>query len=284
MLLLCLAGDLGGELADGPEARSEGFYAALYEEPDRLRAEDLNRALQPDHLERLRYTNFPLQAYGALFKWEVLVRDVIEIYRRPWQDVATAHNLTMPDDEDVLRAVDLRPERAIMQNFLWSDDWGETQQLAFEHFEAKARVLESFDFAPADGVLEWLQTLKEYQVPCCCCAGTSLLKNQAEQMLSSAGLADYIDAVVSAEDGCETPEQTYLVSCVKVRRPPERCVVFEDSPRGIVAAHDAQIKAVGVVSSLHNGGDLRHAEMRVSGLDDLSLMSLRDIFKDASPI
>ena len=32
------------------------------------------------------------------------------------------------------------------------------------------------------------------------------------------------------------------------------------------------------------GGDLRHADMRVSGFDDLSLMSLRELFKDQKPI
>ena len=41
-------------------------------------------------------------------------------------------------------------------------------------------------------------------------------------------LSDY----VTAEDGCETTSESYLVSCVKVRRPPEKCVVFEDDQWG----------------------------------------------------
>ena len=36
---------------------------------------------------RLRFTNFPLQAYGALFKWDLLVEDVLEVYRAPWRMV-----------------------------------------------------------------------------------------------------------------------------------------------------------------------------------------------------
>ena len=55
----------GGRYDDAAEGRTAGWYAALAEAPDRLRASDLNEVLPPDHLERLRFTNSPLQAYGA---------------------------------------------------------------------------------------------------------------------------------------------------------------------------------------------------------------------------
>jgi beta-phosphoglucomutase-like phosphatase (HAD superfamily) len=281
--VICTAGDFGGAVVDDEETRTEGYFASLAEQPEMLRAADLNVALQPDHLSRLKFMNFPLQAYGMLFKWEVLVNDCIEVYRKPWQAVAEEHGLPMPDDDDVMRAVGMRPERAIMQTFLWSDDWGFTQQLAFEHFEAKNNVLSTLEFEPAEGVLQWLETLHEYQVPCCICAGTSLSKPAIEVVLSKAGLSDYFDAMVTQEDGCETAEQSYLVACIKTRRPPERCVVFDDDPRGVIAAHDAMIKAV-AVTGMHSSGELRHADLRISGLDDLSLMSLRDLFRDSAPI
>ena len=258
---------------------SEGYWAPLAESPDRLRSSDLNELLQPDHLERLRYANNPLMAYGALFKWEVLMREVSALYVRPWALVAAAHDLPEPDADDVLRVIGMRPERAIQQVFGWTDDWGFTQQLAFEHFEQRASVLESFEFECSDGAREWLELLQQYSVPCCCCCST-LDEATARASLSRAGIEQYFEAVVTAEDGCETPEQTYLLSSLKVRRPPERCVVFEDDPRGIAAAHDSTTKAVAVVgSSRSTGFELRHADMRVGGLDDLSLMSLRELFQ-----
>ena len=309
-------GELGeGRYGDAGGGRTQGYWAALMEAPDRLRASDLNELLQPDHLDRLRFTNFPMQAYGALFKWEVLVHDAIELYRRPWAIVAAEHDLPPPDDDDVMRAVGacphgypplvslhsmhrhrpcivflspragMRPERAIQQTFLWSDDWGFTQQLAFEHYEAKQKVVETFEFQPAEGAVEWLTILKEYQVPCCVCAGTSLDLSAARLALRTAGLDELVDEYVTAEDGCETAEQTYLVSCIKVKRPPERCVVFEDDQRGIISAHDASAKVVAVLgNSGRLGGDLRNADMRVTDLGDLSLMSLRELFKGSGPI
>ena len=98
-------GELGETRDETANGRTEGFYAALAEAPDRLRAADLNEVLQPDHLDRLRFTNFPLQAYGALFKWEVLVRDVLDAYRRPWEIVAEENGFAPPEDDEVLRAV-----------------------------------------------------------------------------------------------------------------------------------------------------------------------------------
>ena len=280
-------GELGGAVADDArEQRTEGFYAALYEEPDRLRASDLNEVLMPDHLDRLRFTNFPLMQHGALFKWDTIVDGVLEVYRRPWQLVAEQNDLRVPDDEEVLRSVGMRPERAIMA-FRWTDDWGQTQQLAFDHFQAKATVFRESEFTPTDGVLPWLTLLQQYQVPCCLCAGTSLDRAAVETVLSKAGLTDFFESCVCMEDGCETAEQAYLVGAIKLRRPPSRCVVFEDDPKGIAAAHEATSKVVAVMGQPGSGGfgsDLRHADMRIPAFDSLSLMSLRELFKDAPPV
>ena len=101
-------GELGGELGRADGGRTEGYWASLMDAPDQLRASDLSEVLQPDHLNRLLFANFPLQAYGALFKWDVLVRDPIEVYRRPWALVAAENDLPPPDDEDVMRAVGAR--------------------------------------------------------------------------------------------------------------------------------------------------------------------------------
>ena len=41
-------------------------------------------------------------------------------------------------------------------------------------------------------------------------------------------------------------------------------------------------KVVAIVGK-HPGYDLKHAELRVSGLDELTLMSIRDVFRDEAP-
>jgi len=268
-----------GEEDEESTRRTEGYWAPLLDSPDRLRASDLNELLHPDHLERLRYQNSPLMAYGALFKWEVLLQGVLQLFVQPWAEVAKQHDLPVPDEDDVFRAQGMRPERAIQQIFRWTDDWGLSQQLAFEHYEAQRRVMREAEFVPSDGAVEWLHLLNEYGVPCCCCSSSIDLET-AKLALTRAGLDKFFDVLVTAEDGCETAEQCYLVSAVKVRRPPARCVVFEDDPRGVVSAHEATSKVVAVYGGARASAlDMRHADVRVSSLEDLSLMSLRELFK-----
>lgn len=66
---------------------------------------------------------------------------------------------------------------------------------------------------------------------------------------------------------------------LQLKRPPERCVVFSDESRGIIDAHEATCKAVGVLTPGSLGGDLRSSDVRISGFDDLSLMTMRELFK-----
>jgi len=273
-------GELGEE--ENSSMRGEGFWTPLLEEPDRLRGSDLNEWLQPGYLERLRFINFPLQAYGMLFKWEVLIDDALEVDTRPWVMVASANNLRVPDNDAVLRAMAMLPERAITQVFRWTDDIFWARQLAGEYYEARAEVVRSHDFKLAEGALEWLEILKKYEVPCCFCAGTSLDRTSAEQLAARAGFDHLIHDYVTLEDLCETPEQTYLVASIKLRRPPEKCAVFEDNARGVAAAHDATAKAVAVFSSVAVKDELykmRSADLRVNTFNDLTLFLLRELFK-----
>merc|ERR1719482_905644 len=124
-------------------------------------------------------------------------------------------------------------------------------------------MMRTRDFTASEGVRAWLDVLKGYQVPCCVQAATAFDASAVEQLLERSGLEGYFDACVTAEDGCETAEQNYLVASIKLRRPPMRCVVFEDDPRGVAAAHEATAKAVAIMGG-HYGSDLRHADMRIA--------------------
>ena len=71
-----------------------------------------------------------------------------------------------------------------------------------------------------------------------------------------------------------------LPRCSQLERPPERCVVFSDDVDDVLAGHDATAKVVAVMGGARrNGADLRIADQRVSSFEDMSLMSLRELFK-----
>jgi beta-phosphoglucomutase len=62
---------------------------------------------------------------------------------------------------------------------------------------------------------------------------------------------------------------------------PACCVVFEDTPTGIQAAHNGGMKAIGVATS-HPARSLALADLVVRGLDEVSLMRLRSLVDSES--
>ena len=182
------------------------------------------------------------------------MRDPIEVYRRPWALVAAENDLPPPDDEDVMRAVGARPQprrvtrpgpgcgvaslvthrplatprvRARGRHATGAGDpadvpmdgrLGHDAAADLRALREEGRRVRTHTFEPADGALEWLTMLKEYEVPCCVCAGTALDRASAESALTRAGLHHLLDEYVTLEDGCETAEQSFLVSFIKLRR------------------------------------------------------------------
>jgi beta-phosphoglucomutase len=77
-------------------------------------------------------------------------------------------------------------------------------------------------------------------------------------MLEAVGIADLIDAVVSAEDvmrGKPEPD-VFLAAAERLRVPPARCVVVEDAAAGIEAARRGGMASIGVSRHGQLSGDV----------------------------
>lgn len=250
--------------------------------PQRLRAGDLNSILEPDFLERKRLALSPMQAFGATFKDATVIGGIHELNKESWTMVANENDLRPPDDAEVLRAMEMQPERAIQQAFGWTDDWKEVKRHAFEQREAYAKILPKFNFNATPGAIDWLTALKEYEVPCVVTSGVS--REQLHTMLEKAGLEGLFQGVVAAEDGCDTAQQAYLLACVKMKRQPIKCVVFEDDADGVAAAHDASSKVIAVVGR-KPGFQFGHADLRIGSLDELTLSAFKEVgSRDPDPM
>jgi beta-phosphoglucomutase len=116
------------------------------------------------------------------------------------------------------------------------------------------------------GVGRWLARLKADGWRQALASSASLLN--VEAILGGLKIAEFFDAIVSAEDvqtGKPDPE-VFLVAAARLSVPPARCVVIEDSPAGIEAARLAGMRTIGVQSS-HN---VLAADVVVRTLDDLA--------------
>ena len=122
---------------------------------------------------------------------------------------------------------------------------------------------------PLPGVREWLARPKadgwRHAV-----ASSAPALNIAT-ILEALDLVEAFDAVAGQEDverGKPDP-QIFLVAAARLGVPPARCVVVEDAPAGVEAAHRAGMRAIGVGP--------RHAELGA----DLAVPALDHLPKDA---
>lgn len=122
---------------------------------------------------------------------------------------------------------------------------------------------------------EWLGALFKAGVPCAVASSMDRLTLLAA--LDRMKLYHFFRAFVSSEDGMESIAHRFLSAAVKLDRPPAKCVVFEDDPRGITAAHNCSMKAVALIGQ-HTAYELQQADMAVGGFSDLSVINLRRLF------
>lgn len=77
-------------------------------------------------------------------------------------------------------------------------------------------------------------------------------RDVVEQTLRSLDLLHYFDALATSEDvvyGKPAPD-VFLVAAARLGVEPTECVVYEDAPAGLEAAHRAKMKAVNVLQHL----------------------------------
>ena len=95
-----------------------------------------------------------------------------------------------------------------------------------------------------DGLAEWLEKWQKAGIKMAI-ASAAILSN-VDLVLDGLHIRHYFDAIVSADDvSLSKPDpETFLKAAVALRIPPSRCIVFEDSPKGVEAAKNAGMKAV----------------------------------------
>ena len=131
-----------------------------------------------------------------------------------------------------------------------------------------------------EGVPGFLKMLSDNKIPMAVCSGA--LKAEIELILKGAGLRDYFDAIVSAEQvkkGKPDPEGFLLALKLlnkksKQQIQPGDCIVIEDSRWGLEAAKNAGMHPVAVTNS-YSADQLKPADKIVANLGELTLAELQ---------
>jgi len=133
-----------------------------------------------------------------------------------------------------------------------------------------------------EGVRDFLQMLKENNVPMAICSGA--VRAEIELVLEQARLRRFFKVIVSAEQvkkGKPHPGG-FLLTLQKLNSNitspilPDQCIVIEDSHWGLEAAIKAGMHTVAVTNS-YDAGQLSQAEKIVTRLDRLTIGHLQEL-------
>uniref|UniRef100_A0A0D6R308 FCP1 homology domain-containing protein n=1 Tax=Araucaria cunninghamii TaxID=56994 RepID=A0A0D6R308_ARACU len=235
----------------------------------------LNERLCKRGLERIRYALKPDEAFGLIFSWDNVVADTQTLRMDAWSQLASEEGKFIPKDSETQRLmVSSGADYALCKVLCWGQAENEVERLKGRLAEIFYEELSKLQ-APMEGLEDWLEALYTAGVPCA--VTSSLDRQNLLAALERMGLRKYFQAIVADEDGMESIAQRFLSAAVKLDRPPSKCVVFEDDPRGITAAHNCTMKVVALIGS-HPAYELVQADLAVASFSELSVINLRRLF------
>jgi len=136
------------------------------------------------------------------------------------------------------------------------------------------KILKDEPLQPFTGVLELINTALARDDFCVAIA-TSSAREKSEAVLKSAQVPYKQMVYITGDDAKRKKPNPdiFLIAAQGINVPPENCVVIEDAPNGIQAAHAAGCKCIAVTNST-SAEKLLQADLIVS---DLTQVSLDDI-------
>ncbi|XP_059301544.1 5-amino-6-(5-phospho-D-ribitylamino)uracil phosphatase, chloroplastic isoform X1 [Lycium ferocissimum] len=235
----------------------------------------LNDRLQEGFLRRIRYAMKPDEAYGLIFSWDNVVADSRALKLDAWNQLASEEGLEIPGDGSVQRlllygAADDALHKVLLRKKNEADRDRLKTRLSQLYYDNLLKISE-----PIEGLKEWLDAVSTARIPCA--VVSSLDRRNMVEALERMGLMKYFQAIVTEEDGMESIAHRFLSAAVKLDRKPSKCVVFEDDPRGITAAHNCTMMAVALIGA-HPAYVLGQADLAVGGFSELSVINLRRLF------
>jgi HAD superfamily hydrolase (TIGR01509 family) len=160
---------------------------------------------------------------------------------------------------------------------------GERERLTELRRERHAEALEGLHAQP--GVVELMEAATAAGVSQA--VGSSSSDAWVEQHLGTLGLRHHIAAIVTRDavgtERCKPHPDIFLLAADRLGAEPARCVVLEDSPNGVAAAHAAGMAVVAVPAGITATLDFPPADLVVGSLAEVRLADLAALAGRTSP-
>ncbi|XP_048495241.1 uncharacterized protein LOC104908416 isoform X2 [Beta vulgaris subsp. vulgaris] len=253
----------------------EGFETFRHDGPLKVDVDFLNDKLQEGFLQRIRYAMKPDEAFGLIFSWDNVVADTRALKLNAWKQLASEEGKEIPEDANTQRLIlSTGPDHVLNKILQWKKSEADVDLLKQRLSQVYYENLLKID-RPLEGLEEWLEAVSTARIPCA--VVSSLDRRNMVEALERMGIKEYFQAIVSEEDGMEAIAHRFLSAAMKLDRKPSKCVVFEDDPRGVTAAHNCTMMAVALIGA-HRAYDLVQADLAVASFNELSVINLRRLF------
>ena len=205
--------------------------------------------------------------YGVIFDMDGVLADTAPQHFQSW--LAIEPHLGVRVSYDDFRLAFGRPNhegiRILLHRQVTPEEVKEIDRLK----EAAFREIARESLKPLPGVVRLIKELDAGGFRLA--VGSSGPRENIEMVLRTLGAAAYFGAVVSGWDvtrGKPDPE-VFLKAAAGISVDPHCCLVFEDVPVGIEAAHAAGMKCIAVTTT-RPAEDLRSADRVVESLDEVT--------------
>lgn len=192
---------------------------------------------------------FPKDGFDAvIFDCDGTLVDSMPAHFEAWCDALSLHGAGGVFKEDVFFAMGGRPTRDIVVEL--NDEYDlklDPQSVAFAKREAFLKRLKSITLI--DEVAAFADSLRGRVPMAIATGGTRMV---IEKTLQIVGISDWFEEVVTADDvkeGKPAPD-IFLRAAKLLGVAPERCLVLEDAPAGILAAQLAGMQVIAIPSPL----------------------------------
>uniref|UniRef100_A0A452Y3Y5 Haloacid dehalogenase-like hydrolase superfamily protein n=5 Tax=Triticinae TaxID=1648030 RepID=A0A452Y3Y5_AEGTS len=253
----------------------EGFETFRMDGPLNIDVDYLNEKLQECFLQRIRHAMKPDEAFGLIFSWDNVIADTDSLKLDAWRQLALEEGKDIPTAAHIQKSILHGAADHVLRKVLyWAKEDDQMERLKARLIELYYESLFKLD-TPVEGLREWLDAVRTAGIPCA--VASSLDRRCMVEALDRMALSKYFKAIVTDEDDMESIAHRFLSAAVKLDRKPSKCIVFEDDPRGVTAAHNCTMMAVSLIGA-HPAYELEQADLAVARYSELSVINLRRMF------
>jgi len=207
---------------------------------------------------------------GAIFDMDGTIIDNQPYHRKAWLEFAKRHGFDWTEEE--IREKTSGKKNALILPELLQKELSEEEinQFANEKEEIY-RELYTGNITPITGFTEVFELLKNHNIKIA--IATTAQKNNRDFILGGLGIEEKLDGVVGEEDftkGKPDPE-LLLKAAEKIGIDPTNCIMFDDAPIGVEAAHNAGMKII-CLTTTHSDEEFQDGDIIIKNFTELQLV------------